>query len=96
MWALHEEEMDLSTHTSREKAGAFESEKSSSLYFELILTTVHVISRDLQFNTVTFTPNYLSNDDARRYRSFFLTIPYPRSRFIRHNSASLFLNRNRI
>ena len=38
MWALHEEEMDLSTHTSREKAGAFESEKSSSLYFELILT----------------------------------------------------------
>ena len=40
MWALHEEEMDLSTHTSREKAGAFESEKSSSLYFELILTRI--------------------------------------------------------
>jgi len=38
MGALHEVDMDLSTHTSREKAGAFESEKSSSLYFELILT----------------------------------------------------------
>ena len=33
-------ERDLSTHTSREKATAFESEKSSSLYFELILTNV--------------------------------------------------------
>ena len=43
MWALHEEEMDLSTHTSREKAGAFESEKPSSLYFELILTLVYVL-----------------------------------------------------
>ena len=41
MWALHEEEMDLSTHSSGEKATAFESEKSSSLYFELILTTVY-------------------------------------------------------
>ena len=45
MWALHEEEMDLSTHTSREKAGAFESEKSSSLYFELILTILYFGSK---------------------------------------------------
>ena len=44
MWALHEEEMDLSTHTSREKAGAFESEKSSSLYFEFVLTKVVKLS----------------------------------------------------
>ena len=36
------EEMDLSTHTSGEKAGAFESEKSSSLYFELILTILYL------------------------------------------------------
>ena len=34
------EEMDLSTHTSREKATAFEWEKSSSLYFEFILTNI--------------------------------------------------------
>ena len=34
------EEMDLSTHISREKAAAFESEKSSSLYFEFILTNM--------------------------------------------------------
>ena len=33
-------EMDLSTLTSREKATAFESEKSSSLYFEFILTMI--------------------------------------------------------
>ena len=35
-------ERDLSTHTSREKATAFESEKSSSLYFEFILTHIYI------------------------------------------------------
>ena len=34
------EEIDLESHTSREKSTAFESEKSSSLYFELILTNI--------------------------------------------------------
>jgi len=52
MWALHEEEMDLSTHTSREKAGAFESEKSSSLYFELILTAIVILNCISPCNTI--------------------------------------------
>ena len=33
----------MSTHSSGEKATAFESEKSSSLYFELILTKLFYI-----------------------------------------------------
>ena len=40
-------EMDLSTHTSREKATAFESEKSSSLYFEFILTNSRIFTKNL-------------------------------------------------
>ena len=44
----------MSTHTSREKATAFESEKSSSLYFELILTTMFYFIMSISMCTLIF------------------------------------------
>ena len=40
----------MSTHTSREKSTAFESEKSSSLYFELILTVISLDYEEIEYN----------------------------------------------
>ena len=66
MWALHEEEMDLSTHSSGEKATAFESEKSSSLYFELILTNVS--SLNVVGNLIYFQQEWIK----KKIKSFLI------------------------
>jgi len=70
------EEMDLSTHTSGEKSTAFELEKSSSLYFEFILTIFyyftllfHIISHHRNFKSLL----WLINKFGRVYIYFIIS-----------------------